>query len=909
MSNIKIENPWLLFVALGLIIAILIGFFMLPKQKRSRPKNLISLGLHIVISITLALAFANIQTLQTSHDVEVYAVVDCSDSESANAEKLNTLVQDLYKQAGEAKAKVGVVAYGKNQVTLAKAGDRIASDAITKLFDSKDATIDRSASDIASALTYTNNLFSDNVGRRMVLISDGFETDGSAIDTIQTLLSNDVQLDTVSVEQNPKYEVAVTGIEYTDHAFVGRTETVKISVRSTRTTDCVVELTSNGNLIDNSNTKRTISKGLNVITYTLPTDKAGSFDYQITLSPESDTFVENNTMGFTQTCDDDFKVLFLSGETKEDEMSALQEIGIYTDSDQVTYSFEYMNVPYKTEDFVQYDEIVLSNFNVSKLDEEIDTSTTPSIAKQFVSNLKAAVSVYGKSLLTFGDTYTGLNNSDYAYMSDFGDILPIQSHSEGGKAVIFLIDVSGSMETDNRIGMAKKGCIAALDTFSDEDMVGVTTFESDTHIIKPLTSIRNKDEIAAAVNKLTSMGGTVMGAALKQCGKQLNNSTAEFKTIITLSDGDPFDNDSDLFKIVRNLAADNITCSFINISNKSGESRLKKMATYGNGNYYYVRSAQQLVDVMVNSVSEEITKIHILQDDTQIVIRNGDDAVLANTGNDFPTIDGFNYCRIKPQANTILTSTYIKTQTNDDGDETTVTYNVPLYAYWSYGKGTISSFTANIAGDDISYFRASAAGKQFFKNMQTTSLPERSTKNFLDMTYDNYGTTSTVKVNPNNGDYTGKITIKVKDPDNKEETYELLYDGSDYSCSIAMNATGKYTVEISYYESTDGVVSSTETATATLPLYFDYSKEYNFFSQEENDLMYRLAKQCNGANTSNSIEYGNSESEIAYSSYFSWMMIFLLISVILFLIDIFIRKSDFLFKKRLPGDTNATIQE
>jgi Ca-activated chloride channel homolog len=905
----------LLFVGLGLILASIGAFFLLPKAKRTRPKNLISLGLHIVISITLALAFSNIKFLTTSSDVEVYAVVDVSDSESQNADKLTELVQDVYKQAGSKNAKVGVVAYGKNQTTIAKAGSRMSSDAIKNLFDENNTTIDRSASDIASALTYTNNLFSDNVVRRMVLISDGIETDGSAIDTIETLKNNDVVLDSVLVSDSLKHEVAITGIEYTDRVFLGRTEQVKISVRATRATNGKVKLTCGGTTIDSSDVTIDIAKGLNVYTYTLPTDKAGQFDYEVTLDADSDTFDQNNIKRFTQYVTEDYKFLYLSGNTADDEKYVLDNLGIYNDSSKVTYYFDdYDHVPYKMEDLVKYDEIILSDFNVTHLDDNVNTEIEESHAQQFVANIKSAVSVYGKSLLTFGDTHTGLSNENYSYLSELGDILPVQSHSEGGKAIIFLIDVSGSMESDNRLKMAKKGVQEALETLSDDDMVGVTSFSDDVEIVKPLTSMKNKDEIVRAVNKMQTQGGTTMGPGLKMAGKQLKESNAEFKTVITLSDGDPFDTESSLKKIVRNLAEDNITFSFINISNKSGESLLKHLAAAGNGNYYYIKNANQLADMMANSVSEEITNIAIKQEDTTVVVRNSEDEVLKGTNSDFAYLSGFNYCRIKSQATTVLTSTYIKSSETIDEDtgtssETTTTYNVPLYAYWSYGKGTVSSFTADLIGSTTSSFRSSAGGKQFFKNIMTTTLPTRSASNLLDFSYVNYGYTSTISVNPNNGDYTGKITVKVSDPDNNVNEYELVYNGTSYSVSIPVGKTGTYNVEINYYESNNGNVSSELTASDTEPLYFDYSKEYNFFDTDStSDIMYRLAKNLSGSTTTGRVDYNTSDAEYQYSSYYSTMMIFLLISVALFLVDIFVRKSDIIFRKKKPSE-NAAINQ
>ena len=200
---IKIENPWLLFVALGLVIVTIIGFFLLPKQKRSRPKNLISLGLHVVISCTLALAFANIQFLSTSSDVEVYVVADCSDSQKYSVETMDTLVKDVYTKAQKNSTKVGLVAFAANgnQLTLAKPGEITNFDKIPSLATVyENESFDTSTSNLASAMDYTSALYTETALKRMIIISDGLETDGDAVKVVQKLNENNIQLDTIAVD-------------------------------------------------------------------------------------------------------------------------------------------------------------------------------------------------------------------------------------------------------------------------------------------------------------------------------------------------------------------------------------------------------------------------------------------------------------------------------------------------------------------------------------------------------------------------------------------------------------------------------------------------------------------------------------------------------------------------------------
>ena len=154
-----------------------------------------------------------------------------------------------------------------------------------------------------------------------------------------------------------------------------------------------------------------------------------------------------------------------------------------------------------------------------------------------------------------------------------------------------------------------------------------------------MTSVKNKAAIVKNIKKLTTEGGTTMGPALKECGKQLANFEGDYKYIVTLSDGEPFDSESELKKIVLSLSNQGITTSFINIENtdSTAVALLKKLATVGGGMYKYVKSATALGAAMREMIVNEINLTKVEPEigesfDIQYSFKNKNDAVLDNVG-------------------------------------------------------------------------------------------------------------------------------------------------------------------------------------------------------------------------------------------------------------------------------------
>lgn len=867
MNNIKINNPWLLVIIVPLIAAIIVGFFMLPKQKRKRPKNIISLSLHIVMAVLLGLAFADIQFLNSSTDTELYIVCDVSDSESNNVEKIDSVVSDIKDQVNGT-AKIGVICFGKDQYTLVRPGSGIKS--VSEMFDdNKHSDFDRSCSDIAAALDYTYKAFSENSIKRVVLVSDGLETDQSALDEVDTLISNNVAIDACGITSTFSNEAGITSIEYTQYCFLGRDEKVKVMVQTTKEQKITLKLTSGGKVIDTLKNE-TASKGLNTYSLTCDSSKTGAYDYEVTLEATTDTYADNNKKSFTQEYTDKFNVLFVAN--TETELTNFKALNLYSNSEntKIDSYINKANVPYRMSDLLKYDEIVYSGINISSLNH----------AETLANNLSSYVKVYGKSFLTFGATYSGTGED---YISTYNDMLPVQYESDDTRALALIIDVSSSMSTSDRIGKAKQGAIKCLELLDDDDFVTVVTFGSTTTIVQSLTSAKNKTAITNAINRITASGSTTMAPGLTEAYKQLQGANVDYKQAITLSDGQPSDSGK-LERVVKIMAANDIVCTFINISNQSGETLLKKLAEAGNGSYYFVRSAANLVDTLLTSVSEELYNTKV-EETTAINIKDEDDPAISGISY-LVDIEGYNYCRLKAAATTVLTVQY---QEKDKDGEVTGIATVPLYAHWTYGKGNVGSFTSNL-DDWTSKFRSSSNGKTFLQQAAKDILPASATDEALDLQYTNNGYTTTVTISPNDGDKSGKMLVKVTSPSNDTKDYELYFDGSGFTGTINTTEEGKYSVQATYQQkNSDGNYETS--ATATLPLYFDYSKEYDLAS-EDNDLLYNITKRSQGNYGTNTVEIDVSSASIAFMSYISTMFIFLIIAIVLFLVDVFVRKSD-----------------
>jgi len=139
-----------------------------------------------------------------------------------------------------------------------------------------------------------------------------------------------------------------------------------------------------------------------------------------------------------------------------------------------------------------------------------------------------------------------------ANVSDFW----VRQTSNGRRACVILLDVSGSMDGDPLTWCAITAAMAVYSLKPDE--VAVALFESDAHVLKILEDHRKTlDEVADDLLDLSSMGGTMLSSASAWALDQLRHSRHVEKRLLVLTDCAVYDagHCSDAFSAVASLGA------------------------------------------------------------------------------------------------------------------------------------------------------------------------------------------------------------------------------------------------------------------------------------------------------------------------------------------------------------------
>ena len=160
--------------------------------------------------------------------------------------------------------------------------------------------------------------------------------------------------------------------------------------------------------------------------------------------------------------------------------------------------------------------------------------------------------------------------------------------------LVFLVDVSGSMGSPDKLGLAKQSLALLVENLRPDDSVAIVTYAGSTRVVLPATSITDRGKITRALGSLSSGGGTSMGAGLDLAyaeamkGKQ----RGAISRVIVLSDGDANVGTSDpkgLQGIVSSRVKEGITVSTIGFGMGNYRDHLmEQLADTGNGNSFYI---------------------------------------------------------------------------------------------------------------------------------------------------------------------------------------------------------------------------------------------------------------------------------------------------------------------------------
>jgi Ca-activated chloride channel family protein len=160
----------------------------------------------------------------------------------------------------------------------------------------------------------------------------------------------------------------------------------------------------------------------------------------------------------------------------------------------------------------------------------------------------------------------------------------------------FLVDVSGSMDSPDKLPLVQKSLHELVDGLGLEDRVGIVTYAGNTGIALQPSWTVDKAPLHQAIDELSSSGSTAMGAGIELAygmASKMYVEGAENRVII-LTDGDAnvgISSAEQLLGLVNRWAGQGIMLSVIGFGQGNyKDALLERMADRGDGNYHYVDS-------------------------------------------------------------------------------------------------------------------------------------------------------------------------------------------------------------------------------------------------------------------------------------------------------------------------------
>jgi Ca-activated chloride channel family protein len=92
----------------------------------------------------------------------------------------------------------------------------------------------------------------------------------------------------------------------------------------------------------------------------------------------------------------------------------------------------------------------------------------------------------------------------------------VAEEDRGDAALTFVIDTSGSMDRDDRLGLVKESLTLLVDELNDDDTVAIVTYSDSSGIVLEPTSVRDRDRIIDAIDELGPGGSTNLESGLRE---------------------------------------------------------------------------------------------------------------------------------------------------------------------------------------------------------------------------------------------------------------------------------------------------------------------------------------------------------------------------------------------------------
>ncbi len=522
---------------------------------------------------------------------------------------------------------------------------------------------------------------------RLLVISDGNETDGSLLAAAETARAMGVPIDVLPLTYRYEGEVIVERVETPTTARMGELINARVTIQATRETEGTLTILINGTPIDldasgpGLGVSVRLKAGSNTMLVPLGVSRRGPQEISAVFEPTEsergigDVIDENNSAGSITFFSGEGRVLVIAESERESAefVAGLEAERIGVDSILAD------RAPTTLVEFNAYDAVVLCNVPAYAFSEAQQVAI-----KQYVEDGGGGLVMTGGPDAFGAGGWIG---------SPVEDVLPVQldppqtrQMPRGALALIM-----HSIEMPEGVFYGKKTAEAAAMALSRLDYVGIieyTGFGGGAQWVYPMSERGDGSAVRSAINRLSFGDMPDMAPSVQSAYDALVNAPAGQRHAIIVTDGDPSPPSRALLQ--RYVDA-GITITTVGVFPHMGGiaspdlKRLKDIAEYTGGRYYGITTSTQLATIPQIFIKE-----------AQTVKRS-----LIWEGNPFePALTGMPSAPMTGVRSVPSIRGYVVTADREDGLAVVTMrgpQDDPILAQWQRGLGRVLAFTGDVS--------------------------------------------------------------------------------------------------------------------------------------------------------------------------------------------------------------------
>lgn len=506
------SRPLLLLSLLSLLP--LVYYWLKTPTSLTPSRSRASLWLRGLGLTCLGLAMAGANVVSSSNDLTVIFLLDRSYSTGGNSQGWQRSFLNEALQGKSGGDQFGVVVFGKDTGVELPAGTH--GTEVGPLT----TVVDQRASGLTSALRFAATAFPGQTARRLVVLTDAQSTESGAEKEIRALSDAGIETWLVPLPDEKEVDVLLSRFEAPAHIATDEPFLLRAVVESRGVENCQLIITENG--VPRQDLSLNLREGANLFLLPQRKNTPGAVRYEARIVSDLDRRPENNKgealtlIGGEQTV-----IVLRSGEGPGSLVPLLRQAGLKAEARQP------VELPKAVGAWRDVSALIIEDVDSLDWDKRLQT----------VVNLLVREGGMGL-LMTGSDATFGVG----AYQgTPIEPLLPVNLAIRRPKdqplsALVQLIDKSGSMGGDP-IRMAREAAIAAGETLSEKDFIGVVGFDSAARWVVPLEPKGDGDDLRDGVSRLRAGGGTDLYPAFEEALDSLSSAKAPLKHIIVLSDG------------------------------------------------------------------------------------------------------------------------------------------------------------------------------------------------------------------------------------------------------------------------------------------------------------------------------------------------------------------------------------